>query len=230
MKLALWSLRSSSRSPVVQAMMKQNLWTLLFEAGHVSEQGYNILEICNPNLKICKISISQEMMRHWNNLGLCSAGFFLVATLATKQASWNIFLWKSITLIVRSLFLKLNYYCHIWCGSNLVVTLKWPQSSILIQQPTREKHRLFIKIVCRPHLNDWRWEKMINLCEMELPMKTRNRQEVPQRAPGTATAAKRSCRTASLSFLFVIVIRGTKTRCEHWQKIFGPLTSQLESE
>ena len=164
-----------------------------------------------PQLKICLISISQKMMRHWNNLGLCSAGFFLVATLATKQASWNIFLWKSITLIVRSLFLKLNYYCHIWYGSNLVVTLKWPQSSILIQQPTRENHRLFIKIVCRPHFNDWRWEKMINLCEMELPMKTRNRQEVPQRAPGTATAAKRSCRTASLSFLFVIVIRGTKT-------------------
>ena len=164
MKLALWSLRSNSLSPVVQAMMKQNLWTLLFEAGHVSEQGYNILEICTPNLKICKISISQEMMRHWKNLGLCSAGFFLVATLATKQASWNIFLWKSITLIVRSLFLKLTYYWHIWFGSNLVVTLKWPQSSILIQQPTWEKLKLFIKIVCCPHLNNCQfWERLAYL-------------------------------------------------------------------
>ena len=39
-------------------------------------------------------------------------------------------------------------------GSNLVVTLKWPQSSILIQQPTWEKLKLFIKIVCCPHLNN----------------------------------------------------------------------------
>ena len=35
-------------------------------------------------------------------------------------------------------------------GSNLVVTLKWPQSSILIQQPKWEKLKLFIKMTGRP--------------------------------------------------------------------------------
>ena len=77
------------------------------------------------------------------NLGLCSAGFFFVATLATRHASCGWLSWFFVDLNPK---LRLQYkdMCsrllvsknNIYEEKNITIfTLKWPQSSILMQQP-----------------------------------------------------------------------------------------------
>ena len=98
-----------------------------------------------------------------------------------------------------------HYYkrCKITQGRTSILNLLFPFTLIKHKLITKSFPKI-LSIFRREASLVWSTILVVIIVLMILffwPMKTRKRQEVAQRAPGTATAAISSCLTASLSFL-----------------------------